>query len=305
MISKTAFQGYFKFETFKVDAAGSELEGSRRIVADWFPNLVLDGGLERIGVSADWLARCQVGSGSAPVTPTQTSLTSLLGSTTASVNNVSGAQASSPFFGWRRKTYRFSEGVAAGNVSEVGVGWTSSPAGLFSRALVVDSTGNPTTITVLPDEALDVTYEIRILIPEVDSTGIVTLAGIDHTWICRAAAAADVQVWAPNLNGSIVSFDLSTVYNGAIGSLTGRPSGTSAQISAVTSAYSANSRKRRVTASASLTQGNVSGGIRSIIIHPGSSANIGSFQIEFNPPIPKTSTRVFSLIMETSWGRPS
>ena len=46
-----------------------------------------------------------------------------------------------------------------GDVAEVGFFNTSSV--LFSRALIKDSEGNPTTLTLLADEQLFITYEFR------------------------------------------------------------------------------------------------------------------------------------------------
>jgi hypothetical protein len=54
--------GYYKLEAVKLDKAGNEV--SRRVVADWFPNLITNQGLNRMGANADYLSNCQVGSGS-------------------------------------------------------------------------------------------------------------------------------------------------------------------------------------------------------------------------------------------------
>lgn len=62
-----------------------------------------------------------------------------------------------------QRTFRFSNAGLAGNFTEVGVGRSSG--GLFSRALIVDAGGNPTSITILSGEQLDVTYKLRIYAP--------------------------------------------------------------------------------------------------------------------------------------------
>ena len=153
MQHETQCAGWFKIEATRPD-------GTRRVLADWFPNLILNGGLDRMGANPDYLSWCQVGSGSTAPVAAQTALVNRIAGTSTQQNNVSGAQASAPYYGWYRRTYRFAQGVAAGNLSEVGVGWATSGS-LFSRALILDGGGSPTTITVLSDEVLDVTYELR------------------------------------------------------------------------------------------------------------------------------------------------
>ena len=38
--------GLFRFEKFKTDSEGNEIVGSRAVAADWFPNLILDQGMD-------------------------------------------------------------------------------------------------------------------------------------------------------------------------------------------------------------------------------------------------------------------
>ena len=60
-------------------------------------------------------------------------------------DDIYGAQASAPYYGWRRKTFRFAvgSGIANENLNEVGIGWdTIEGAYLATRALIVDISGN-------------------------------------------------------------------------------------------------------------------------------------------------------------------
>jgi hypothetical protein len=83
-----------------------------------------------------------------------------------------------------QRVYRFAPPAAAGNISEVGVGWGTS-SGLFSRALVLDGNGAPTSVTVLSSEYLEVTYEFRLYPMVDDQTGVVTLDGVDYAYTIR------------------------------------------------------------------------------------------------------------------------
>lgn len=126
-----------------------------------FHNLVLDAGLDRLSVGSA-INRVCVGSGNSAPVVTQTALDAFIASTTTTQgSDISGTQvATSPYYYWVRRTYRFGEGIAAGNLSELGIGWSNT--NLFNRALIKDANSNPTTITVLADEFLDVVVELRL-----------------------------------------------------------------------------------------------------------------------------------------------
>lgn len=135
-----------------------------------FKNLVLTTGLSRMAVGT-WIDRCVVGTGSSTPVASQVSLDSFLASTTTTATGVSdtgGIQVTTaPYYWYGRRTWRFAVGTATGNISEVGLGWGNS--NLWNRALIKDVNGNPTTITVLADEYLDVVSEVRVYPQE--STG--------------------------------------------------------------------------------------------------------------------------------------
>ena len=292
MQHETQCAGWFKIEAIRPD-------GTRRVLADWFPNLILNGGLDRMGANSDYLNWCQVGSGSTAPVAAQTALVNRIAGTNTHQNNVNGAQASAPYYGWYRRTYRFAQGVAAGNLSEVGVGWATSGS-LFSRALILDGGGNPTTITVLSDEVLDVTYELRRYPGTVDLTGTVVLDGVTHNWVSRAAGVTDSEHWA---GVGAMTLDWAYAYSGEIGAVTAsEPSGGSVSITVTPLAYSSGSYARASTVSAGLNDANLSGGIRSIVISQ-YSAGAGRYQIQFDPAIPKNNTKVLSLTIQHTWAR--
>ena len=294
-------EGFYQFETVRLDSDGNEIPGTRRVVAPWFPNLILNGGLERFGSASDTLERCQVGAGGTAPRPIDTSLGSLVASSTAGYLPVTGAQSSEPYFGWIRKGYRFAEGTAAGNLSEVGVGWTASGGGLFSRALILDPGGTPTTISVAADETLDVIYELRIYPPTSDATGTIELDGQLHSWTSRASQVTTSSTPTDAHTGVIVNLYPAYAYNGAISTVTGSPAGANTEIGISRVPYEANSRKISHIVSANLDQGNLSGGIKSLRL--GAVVQRGCYQIEFDPPIPKNNTKVFSLTVEVTWAR--
>lgn len=294
--------GLFQFETFRCDENGVEIPGSRQIKVPFFPNLITDAGLNRMGEFQNWKAWCQVGSGTATPTVLDSALASRIAGSN-SITNTIGSSAEAPWYGWSRNVYRFAAGVATGNIAEVGVGWANTGS-LFSRALVVDSGGNPTTITVLADEFLDVTYEFRQYAPASDGAGTVTLGGVDYSYAARAAEA-NLAAWRQSVGGSPMGVGTggsqpSLAYNGAIGAITGSPSGANTFVLAEKAAYVNNSLAAKTLVTASPAQGNLAGGIKSIRL---SSLGVGSYQIEFTPNIPKTTENSLSLTVSYSWAR--
>lgn len=300
--------GRFKIEKFKTDADGVELEGTRQLVADWFPNLITDNGMNLFGSSTLWLNFCQVGSGSTPPSFADTNLVSRIAGTSNKETSLNGAQPSAPYFTWRRNTYRFAEGVATGNISEIGIG-TVTNGDLFSRALVLDSFGNPTTIPVAADESLDVTYEFRYYPSTVDAITVLVLDGNDYEVTARAAIvnnATSGTGWFIGSSGNAATLQgsgsASASYSGAIGAITANPSGSTSGSTGVTNAaYSNDSHSRDGTVTWALAAGNFPGGIGAVSVKHG----IGRYQFGFNPTIPKTAEQVLTLDFRHSWSRRS
>jgi hypothetical protein len=290
--------GRFKIEAARLAKDGSEIAGSRRVLADWFDNLVTNNGLD-LFASGNYLLYCQVGTGSTTPANGNTALVSRVAASNTQEATSEGAQASAPYFCWRQKTFRFAEGVAAGNLAEVGVG-ASSTANLFSRALILDNMGSPTTITVLSDEVLDVTYELRVYAPEDDWTGTVTLDSVDYDVVGRAAGVTNNAYWTIGADGAANLASNAFAYNGAIGAIDSVPAGTASAASSIsTDSYSAASLLRDATPNWGLSSGNLAGGITAMRVTFG----VGTYQFSFDPAIPKDNTQVLALTVRNAWAR--
>ena len=297
--------GRFKLEAFKCDENGDELPGSRKVLAPWFSNLITDNGLNLLGSTDDFKAYHQVGSGSATPSVSDVSLSAWVAGSNTTISASLTAQSSAPRYGSSIRGVRFGAGVAAGNISEVGVS-PGANGNLFSRALVLDSLGNPTTVTVLADEFLDVIYEFRQYAPLIDGAGTVELGGVVYDYVSRAARASSSEEWAQSATGRVMGFSGATAYNGAIGAITGIPAGTSSALGCAPLAYSSGSMQTKCTVTASPAQGNLSGGIKSLYLTrlgPGNANSTGAYQVEFTPAIPKTATNSLSLILSVTWAR--
>lgn len=280
-----------------------------------FKNLILNSGLDRFIVDSDLINGCILGSSSAVPAVSDTTMTNILGSSTTLQGKEAGASNTTvlPYYTSVYWTYRFLEGVATGNISQVAMAYgsidttTNTYSGLFSLALVKDSNGIPITITKLADEVLDVTYTLRIYVPELDITGVTDISGVTYNYTVRAAQAAS---WSVSYTSPRVYE--ATAYTGEIGSLTSSPSGTPEYYSgpsSTLSAYVAGSFTRDIAVLWDLDAGNI-GGIRSVFIslgRPGYARTV-RFQIGYSnatdgTAIPKDATKRLTLKYRFTWGR--
>ena len=139
----------------------------------WFDNLVLDQGLDAMA-NGSWFASCKVGTGNSTPVATQTQLDAYKALSINVQTETRGASSVAPYYKWSRKTFRFKAGDFNNtNLSEVaiGLGGTGDGAGIWNRALIKDGLGNPTVLTVLADEVLDVLCEIRVYQSQADING--------------------------------------------------------------------------------------------------------------------------------------
>lgn len=293
-----SLQGWFTLKVHKGDAEQPSQVAS-------FENLITDSGLNYIG-QGSFLSRCLVGTGNTPPDVLQTTLASLVASVGAMSTNYT-ATTSPPYYGTFIRKYRFNPGVATGNLTEVGVGWgfTGSTA-VFSRALIKDINGDPTTLTILPDEFLDVTYELRVY-PTVTDVVVpgTTFTGFTSDVTIRPSFIADGNMLAFLDNTAIITALFGpTVYSGSIGPITGSPSGTSEILPSSSdvvqhSPYVVGSYKRVATLTVPLNNGNFAGGIGAIRL----ATSFGYFQLGFTPPVVKNATQQLILNLELAWGR--
>lgn len=280
-----------------------------------FKNLILNSGLNRFMVNSDLITGCILGSSSTVPVVSATTMTNILGSSTTLQGIVTGASNTTvlPYYTSVYWTYRFLEGVATGNIAQVAMAYgsinttTNTYSGLFSLALVKDSNGIPITITKLADEVLDVTYTLRIYVPELDITGVTDISGVAYNYTVRAAQAAS---WSVYYTSPIV-YEVAAC-TGTIGSLSSAPSGYSGypnHSSSTLSAYVTDSFTRDIAVLWDLNAGNI-GGIRSVYLSLGKPgyAKTVRFQVEYSnatdgTAIPKDATKRLTLKYRFTWGR--
>lgn len=276
----------------------------------WFDNLILNQGLDLIASTASIMSSAHVGTGTTTPAVTQTALTAQVAASTNVTSASRTINTSSPYEMTSTVTIRFAQGAAAGNLTEIGVG---TGATLFSRALIVDGGGSPTTFPVAADEYLDVTYQIIVYPPLGDSTGTVSITGSgSHGYVARAAA---LPAGWNNVTGGgplavIDNVNFAAAYSGGLGAITGLPSGSSSGAASRTNdAYTPGAFSRTASISFGLGEGNV-GGIASTSINWGTTASVSinertlmRFQYSYSPVIDKTSAKLLTLPYSIAWAR--
>lgn len=275
-----------------------------------FNNMVLDSGLNRYGsvtTTSGHIGGCILSSATDEPVATQTTVSSAYaGSTTLVSTSVAGSNTTTlPYWTKRQWTYSFAAGVGTGDISQIAMGWgvaaNGTATGIFSLARVKDSNGNPITLTKLADEVLDVRYELQMISPSTDVTGTVVLEGQTYNFTMRPAQAGNWDAYYP------VRYTTGTglFYNGNIGSPLNLPSGSSAAGATNTLSSSvAGNFYCDGTISASLTQANLSGGVRSILLQfEGHKWQIQFSNVVDDTAVTKNSTKIFSINFRISFGR--
>lgn len=313
----TKVSGRFMLSSYKI------VDGKRvneRVLAPWFSNIITNQGLDRMANYADWITYCHVGSGNTTPAASNIGLAAPVAvSPNISMLGSSTIEGSSPYTSTRIFTYTFSVGVAAGNLSEVGVGWGNGLGVLFSRALIVDLFGDPTTITVLSDEYLEVKYQLTYYPIITDTTGTVVFTGnkggtFDFI-LRRANVTQDVNPMDSGIRHLIVSMNEGFYYNyhaytysGNIGPITSVPSGSfggNPGFSIGTRSYTAGTYTLDRVITIGLSQGNTVNGLRCISFGMGIKSHQIQFDNQANPGygIPKTSDDIVTLTIRQTWGR--
>jgi hypothetical protein len=284
-------------------------DGRVRWDSGFFPNKILDAGRNNMASQTNWLIYCHVGTGATPPTAVETQLENFVVSTNTIHADSNSTQGSAPYYGWRRKTFRFAVGAGHGgeNLSEAGIGWGAAGSTLVSRALILDPTTQlPTTVTPQADELLDVTYEMRYYPPLTDAINSVTLNGVDYTTTTRASIVTN-DMWSKNIGMLITYYSAASgywlAYDGNIGTITQAPSGNSQDPTTgnpYAVAYSNNSYARRIGDSVGTSDWVLGAGIRSLTLN----TKAGAYQTQLaatvgGATVPKTTlhTMIFEWVI--------
>lgn len=306
------------FTVFKGKCVNGERDRSTEKKVAEFDNIITDLGLDHVGNVGDYLGYCHVGTGTATEVVGDTALGSFVAGVQDSADvseTYKSVRGSSPYYSTAHHKYEFGEGVAEGNIAEIGISDQITTGSLFSRARVKDGGGSPTTISVLSDEYLDVFYELRMYPDHVsgDGSGTITITGVGSVgYTIRAAKVTTYD----NMDGvgeraglNTVSTNRGKAYSSdaALGAVTAEPTATDSEADALpdssAASYSDTNYYRDLTFVWGLADGNVSdgggAGIKAIMVH----TSFGSYQILFDTLITKDNTKIFEFDIRIGWAR--
>lgn len=319
--------------------------GPMEVAAPWTDNVITDVGLNNMGaaLSKNIMRACQIGSSNATPSTGDTTLGTRLASSVTRISRSINKQLTTlPYYLDVFTVYRFAAGVGTGDIKELGIasatGDTSgsgmSPtAPLFSRTLPVDGSGNPTTVTKLADEIVDVTYRLRYYLDTSDVVEVRNVDGVDYTLTLRPVRidlTPDTNTfgfgyysWGTSTGGGNADFAArgsagygeNALYVGAAADIApisgGNPTGvknthqSSGPNTMLTnnSPYVTNSYELEQVIAVGLGGANVgynaAGGIGCIVF----SNEICSWQIGVVPHLPKTADELCEFSVLTKWSR--
>jgi hypothetical protein len=291
--------------------------GGIEIDTGWFKNVILNQGLDQLGTDDAVLAGyARVGTGTSTPLVTNTTLEAQVAVSQSGPSGYSTrVNAGAPnYTTLLTLQYNFTQGDVTGNISEVGVGWAQTGATLFSRALIVDGSGNPTTITLTSIDQLTIYYRLNASQPTTDATSSVTISSVSYPYTIRTAQAASFCNYYTTFNYGYNFTRLGTVgvygSDAALGPITGTLSGTYLGGSYgpgnplgwtyTFPAYAPGSYYRDSTFSIPVDQMNAVGGIGGFRLDWGVSLQN---QLVFATPILKTNTQVLTLTQRFTWAR--
>jgi len=309
--------GEFRLRVYRPD-------GQCRHDTGFFPNLITDLGLDQPGgVSPSLMTAISVGTGNTAPAVSDTTLVARVATSTVDEGSSYTASVGTPgdpdWYTAYTFTRRFGAGAAAGNLAEIGVTASSSPWNCFSRALILDGGGSPTTLTVLSDEYLDASYRLRWyagnVLTDVNDTISISGSGSHDILLRRAEVDGGGNSWRPDFAWNAGNtLNPGVAYNGALGSITSVPSGTtSVNSSASNAAYTPGDWFRNYSVVWGLSSGNLAGGISAMRIQagsgrvpPGSGGSCAAaYQFSLDPVINKNDTQILTMNFRQTWARRS
>nr|WP_313097025.1 hypothetical protein [Moraxella sp. CTOTU48717] len=276
-------------------------DGSTKIDTGYQKNLILDQGLNVFGGNTDVTSKCAIGSGNSTPIVTQTRLdypvkTVNRAESYYSLKNDYDQTKDGNFYKTNKVVRFVFNDLNNVNISEIGL--TSSEDVLFSRALIKSGNGQPTTITVLSGEILEIYYKLWMVTDLTPKTGVINVSdGVGnntaYNYKVTPTRVAYQSAWSVYI-GYSPKYVSASFYDGIPDS---SPSGSTK----TTNAYIDKSYKKIINFIYDVNSGN---GVIDMLI----ATSVGCYQINFTSvadgsPITKTKTQTLTIPIELSWGR--
>ena len=283
-----------------------ELEKNGELVAS-FPNIITDVGLDALASNAEdasLLNLCGLGAGTTPPEYADTALESPLIST-AMTSFIGGVVSSSTPYGQYSQT-DYTLAGRSGDFSYSEIGIITRSGALFSRSLIKDMLGNPTSLFVAAGETLKIRYRLYKYPPPDDVIATNHLVerrsgNTTHTVTIRPYGILEpshpTSYWngAARMSPSTATASTSNtpVQVTTIGEIAGSVDG-----SVVLQPYTAGSYERVVSA---VISGSAISSIGSILL--GGSNKKSGWRCYFSPPIPMATSATLTTTVKIKWMR--
>jgi len=313
--------------------------GLPRYVSPWFDNLILDEGLDYLGTMSGLAASvypngpcgyAHIGTGTSTPVVGQTHLDNFFAGALYTGAGVYANAGSPSYTGTATQFYTFAQGALVGVFTEVGISRTLADGGLFSRALILDSNGVPSALQLESVDQLTIAYSLSIAPNLGTISGVVPLGATSYNYSAYMTYAQNIgncstnlKMPNPSVNRPFMGIGYTAGTNQLVCAAAGTPLSstvlTDSTISGATSLvnvdapgsnntiynYIAGAHTSESIVTIDLTQGNLVGGIQSVMAKLCYSDLIDSFRVlyYFANPIPKTSQKIMKLAFASSWSR--
>lgn len=300
--------------------------GDTKTEIPWQKNLILNQGLDALA-NYDIYSRCLIGTGNSYPSVTQTALDSFYQDTYSSSvhsNQFSYDPKIDGDFYKVNRVFKYIFNIDSDvNIAELGL--ATSNKVLCTRALIKDANDNPTIISLLAGEILEVYYKLWFVVDVRDKTYQINVPTVEgrrivktdtYNVIVRPAyvggstegsgswsycVGSGVGIFNGNTNSCYKTGEVRDIYNGPTGTILYSYSPYS-NLNYSKSTYVNGSYYRDFTVHIPVNKGN--GSLRSI----GQISTMGFWQIRFgrvddDSPLVKNNTQKMSVPIRFSWGR--
>ena len=295
-----------------------ENNGVKKLDTGFNKNLILDQGLHFFGGGngTDMMQYCLVGAGNSEPAITQTKLENCITGVSGVVDNFKYDYVDDATDTYKCSlTYKYVfTNLAGNNICEVGLASVySSPLSNYicTRALIKDSLGNATTISLITGDTLTIYYKLWVVHSTLDTNQIINMSdGFGGSELynvkTRLALVGNDAKWGSRLSEVVSSqSEVIRLNSGDLDSITSNPSGYLSDIRAEMVTYNNDfSRVMNVFVNTSTANGIIrSLMIMSIHVHVFGFHQIRFGRVSDDAPIAKDNTKELTIPIKLSWGR--
>lgn len=292
----------------------TKADGEVKVDTGFQKNLILNQGLDFFGGGKgnNINASCVIGSGNSVPAITQTKLDAYVAiangiEATSDTSYVDRGDNLYPI--WEQKKYRFA-GLSDVNISEVGLVSTGTSANYYltTRALIKDSLGVPTSISVKTGETLDIYYKIHKVVDTRDKNFVVNILDGDGGKIPYNVVIRLLEVGnSSNQISRPVTITSTTTSTSDLAPITSLGYNAGVSYFPNSSSYVTGSYKLQMGLDITLNQSNID--IRTLLTRGmGYVTQTYPFQMRLgrvsdDAPLTKTANDTLYIPLEFSWGR--